>query len=389
MRLLSIEPTPSPHTMKLNVDETLPAGVRHTYTPDRKDAAPPLIRRILAIPGVKAVFRTADFLAVDRVPSGDWEEILTHIRDIFGATDVAAPDAAHGDDTAENFGEVQVFVQVFRGIPIQVRARIGDREARAGLPERFAAAVDRATRASPTLLKERRLEPWGVRYGDPEAIAREVAEEIDAAYDDDRLAELVERAARHTPEEAVRDEGSELFAPPRASAEDVEQAFKSADWKTRYAALLRWKPTPERFDLLERAIRDEHTSVRRLAAVYLSELRTPEAMRLLFEALKDPSAAVRRTVGDALSDWGDPAATGPMAEALRDPNKLVRWRAARFMYEVGDDSALEALRAAEAVEPEFEVRLQMRMAIERIERGEEASGTVWQQMTRQRKGDRS
>jgi HEAT repeat protein len=90
---------------------------------------------------------------------------------------------------------------------------------------------------------------------------------------------------------------------------------------------------------------------------------------------------VRRTAGDTLSDLGDPRAIGAMCQALRDPNKLVRWRAARFLYEVGDETALEALREAQN-DPEFEVSLQVKMALERIERGEEASGTVWQQMTR-------
>ena len=33
-------------------------------------------------------------------------------------------------------------------------------------------------------------------------------------------------------------------------------------------------------------------------------------------------------------------------------------------------------------DPEFEVRMQVRQAIERIESGGEARGTVWQQLTR-------
>ncbi|WP_368666322.1 HEAT repeat domain-containing protein [Ammoniphilus sp. CFH 90114] len=73
-------------------------------------------------------------------------------------------------------------------------------------------------------------------------------------------------------------------------------------------------------------------------------------------------------------------AIGPMSAMLNDSNKLVRWRAARFLYEVGDASALVALKEA-VHDSEFEVSLQARMAVERIERGEEASGTVWQQMT--------
>ncbi len=52
-----------------------------------------------------------------------------------------------------------------------------------------------------------------------------------------------------------------------------------------------------------------------------------------------------------------------------------------FLYETGDERALPALREARN-DPEFEVSMQVKMAIERIEQGEEANGSVWQQMTR-------
>lgn len=51
-----------------------------------------------------------------------------------------------------------------------------------------------------------------------------------------------------------------------------------------------------------------------------------------------------------------------------------------FLYELGDESALPALKQA-ADDPEFEVKMQINMAIERIEGGEEAKGSVWHQMT--------
>ncbi|BCJ85550.1 hypothetical protein skT53_05350 [Effusibacillus dendaii] len=68
-----------------------------------------------------------------------------------------------------------------------------------------------------------------------------------------------------------------------------------------------------------------------------------------------------------------------MQEALKDPSKIVRWRAARFLYEVGDKSAIPALCAAQN-DPEFEVGMQVQMAIERIENSETASENVWQRM---------
>ncbi len=60
-----------------------------------------------------------------------------------------------------------------------------------------------------------------------------------------------------------------------------------------------------------------------------------------------------------------------MIKSLKDPSKLVRWRAAMFLFELGDESAIPALKAAQD-DPEFEVAMQARLALERIEGGEEA-----------------
>jgi hypothetical protein len=378
MKLLSIEPTPSPNTMKLNVDVRLDPGVRLTYGKDTAVKAPPLIAKLLEIPGVKGVFHTSDFLAVDRKGNADWAAILDGVREAFGnAGDGGA--VAAGPST-DGFGEAHVRAQMFRGIPMQIRVRSGGQEFRAAMPERFAEAVSEA--AGSTMIRERKLEELGVRYGEPQEVLDEVQRELDAAYSAERLRDLVEQAKAAGPEAAPP-------APPAPfTGEQVKEALGSDDWRERYAALERLKPEPDDLPVVALALRDNQVSIRRLAVVYLGDLRTPETMPYLFDALKDSSAAVRRTAGDTLSDLGDPLAVGPMTEALGDKNKLVRWRAARFLYEAGDESALEALRRIAASEPEFEVRLQAEMAVARIERGEEAAGSVWQQMTRMREQER-
>lgn len=386
MKLLSVEPTPSPNSMKLNVDERWPSGRRASYTPDRIADAPEPLRGLLAIEGVKGVFRTADFIALDRKPGADWQRILAEAAKLFEAADgegAAAPTAA-GPDTA--FGEAHVLVQTYRGIPMQVRVRIGDREAaRAALPEAFSAAVREA--AGSTLIMERRLEEYGIRYGEPDEIAAEVAAELSAAYPADRLQALVDAAKAAGPVDAAAP-AAPYVRPRPLTPEELAAALDAPDWQSRYAALERTQPEPALLPLIARALRDDNSSVRRLAVVYLGDLRVPEALPHLFDALKDRTAAVRRTAGDTLSDLGDPAAVPAMIESLRDPNKLVRWRAARFLYEAGDETAVEALREA-ANDEEFEVRLQARIALERIERGEEAAGSVWQQMTALRESGRN
>ncbi|GGG63107.1 virulence factor [Paenibacillus radicis (ex Gao et al. 2016)] len=375
MKLISIEPTPSPNSMKLNVDEPLPRGLQQSYTKKEADSAPEPLRSLLAIEGVRSVFRTADFIALDRVSNADWARILAETRSLLSGGEAGA-EADTAVPSAESYGEAHVFVQMFRGIPMQVRVKTGEREARSALPPKFGEAVAEAAGAS--MIRKRRLEELGVRYGELEEIAADIVKELDAAYTEERLRALIEAAQALGP-------GEEPVVPARPaplSAEEIAERLQSPEWQVRYAALERiGNAEPELLPVLAQALSDENMSVRRLAVVYLGDLRdTPEAMPHMIEALRDKSAAVRRTAGDTLSDWGNPAATGPMIEALRDKNKLVRWRAARFLYEIGDESAIEALRLA-AQDAEFEIQLQAQMALERIERGEEAAGSVWQQMT--------
>jgi len=208
--------------------------------------------------------------------------------------------------------------------------------------------------------------------------------ELDAAYDQERLDEMVTQAEKQGEQPSPNSPEAGSAAADSALSErdvqDVSRQLDDSDWKVRYAALQRIKPTEETLPLLVKALDDANVSIRRLATVYLGDLREPFVLPYLYRALSDASAAVRRTAGDTLSDIGDPSATPAMADALRDANKLVRWRAARFLFEAGDERALEALRAARN-DAEFEVRMQINMALERIEGGTAAGGSVWQQMT--------
>lgn len=402
MKIVQVEPTPSPNSMKLTLDERLNPGVRLSYDRNSRDAAPQLLRRLLDIPGVAAVFHTADFIALDRHPKGDWPSILAAAKETLGVAEGGANAAGTGNvaaDSAEEasgYGEVNVLVQTFRSIPMQVRVLAGTEERRAALPERFLQAATEAGLASPNLIKERKLEDRGVRYGELADVLDEVVRELDAAFDDTRLRELVTQSfalgsGQQTGPAAPGNGQADASTAPEGQARPQRQqdlaaaalALRDPDWRKRYAALERLAPGPDMLPLLVSALGDEQTSMRRLAVVYIGDIREPDTLPYLLQALRDPSPVIRRTAGDCLSDRGDPAAAKAMAQALGDGSKLVRWRAARFLYEIGDESALEALRLAKD-DPEFEVRLQVRMAIERIEGGGAAQGTVWQQMARRR-----
>ncbi|MCY9164349.1 conserved virulence factor C family protein [Bacillus atrophaeus] len=375
MKIKSIEPTPSPNTMKVILTEELPAGKSNNYKPDQTEGAPPVVAEILKIEGVKGVYHVADFLAVERNARYDWKDILPQVRSAFGMENTESTESRSDQ---ESFGEVKVFVQMFSGIPMQVKLSDGEREERFGLPERFQQAILKLRSEASNVVFERTWKEQGVRFGDFTEIGHDVTEELQAAYSDERLQRLTEAAAEGKDEEKQ--------AVQRKSYRVTLEMLDDEDWKQRYAHLEQMDPTEEDIPVLAKALDDPKTSIRRQAVVNLGMIESSDVLPLLYKGLEDKTVTVRRTAGDCLSDIGDPQAIPAMIKSLSDSSKIVRWRAAMFLYEVGDESAVEALKAAED-DPEFEVSLQVKMALERIEHGEEAKGSVWKQMTESRKKD--
>lgn len=371
MKIVSIEPTPSPNTMKLNMDESLPGRETRNYNIKTKQEAPEYARELLEIDGVKGLYHVADFIALERDGKVDWQSILPQARLIFGEKQ-AGSSSADRQPVTESYGAVNVFVQMYRELPIQIKLTDEDEEKRVGLPQRFMEAAMKAGEASENMIMERKWVEQGARYGKMNEIGENVAEEINAAYDEDRLQNLITRA--------FHQEDTEESSVAKETINVTKEMLDDPDWKKRYAALDKMDPAFEDLPVLEKALGDSKMSIRRLAVVYLGMIEKPEVLPYLFRALKDKSVTVRRTAGDCLSDLGNPDAIEPMAEALKDPSRIVRWRAAMFLYEVGDESAVEALREAQE-DPEFEVSLQVKMALERINRGKAAEGSVWKQMT--------
>ena len=374
LKIKSIEPTPSPNTMKINLDKELPMGKSHNYKKDSMEGAPEIVQKVLEIEGVKGVYHVADFLAIERNAKYDWREILPFVRKAFGQDEGAESDGS-GQKIDEHFGEVKAQVQIFKGIPTQIKLTDGSEEKRYGLPEMFAKAVFEIQDPNDNYILVRKWKDFGVRYGEMEQIGLEMQEEIMAAYPLERIQEIVNQEKNPDKESAIGKQRQKVT---------LDQ-FAHPDWRKRYQLLEQMPdPTVDDLPLLEKALGDEKASIRRLAAVYLGMIEDKKALPYLYRALKDKSVTVRRTAGDCLSDLGHPEAMEAMMEALKDSSKLVRWRAAMFLYEVGDDKALPALKTAQQ-DPEFEVSLQVKLAIARIEHGEEAKGSVWKQMTEARK----
>ena len=378
MKLVSIETTPNPNSMKLNLDERLAKGIAITYTHENRGDCPAYIEKILSIPGVSSVFRVEDFMAIQRKPTAGWEDILSQARAVleYSSLNTAKPGPAETSDY--KWREVTVAVQYFRDLPMLVKVSSGSETTRLPLPERFGKAIERAMGASENMLMERKWKDEGLRYGELREVGEAVVREISAVYDEKKLRELVKRAYQPDLHEKVEANGDELG--------ELRRAFESRKWEERFAALKELgRNATAQIDsqallLIIRATKDPKMSIRRLAVVLLGLIKTPEVIAPLCEALKDEAVGVRRSAGDALTDIGDRRAIGPMVETLKDPNKLVRWRASRFLYELGDESCVPALREAQD-DGEFEVAMQIRQAIERIESGKVGQGSVWRQIT--------
>ncbi|WP_042473495.1 conserved virulence factor C family protein [Bacillus ndiopicus] len=375
MKILTIEPTPSPNSMKIVIDQELPFGKSFNYTKDNIADAPSFIQAIFTVEGVKGIYHVADFLAVERNAKFAWENILSSIRNALGENDTTN---AVENQAVDHFGEVYVHVQMFKGLPLQVKAFDSEGEVRLATGEAYAEAFQamQTKGSDENYIFLRKWVDYGVRYGDKQEVVENVLQEVWATYPTERINEIVE---------AANDKAN--YTPAPREKVTLVQLQQTEDWQQRFQ-LLDQMPDPnvEDIEMLSYALKDDQMAIRRLATVYLGMIEDEAVVPALEQALQDKSAAVRRTAGDCMSDLGLVAFEEAMIGALQDKNKLVRWRAAMFLYETGTENALQALHQA-AQDPEFEVKLQVKMAIARIEQGEEAKGSVWKQMTEVRSGD--
>lgn len=371
MKIVSIEPTPSPHSMKINLNESLPPDETYNYNEkDDLNNAPNYVQQLFALTGVKNIYRVVDFIALARHPKTPWEELLPQVREVLGTTEELSIPNVTPSVEQDGFGEVHVFIQMFLGIPMQVKLEEDDEEKRFGLPELFTNAVMDASPASTNVIMDRKWVEQHPRYGNIDEIGEEVVEELKASYDEERLRTLVNLAFQT---DKTEQSSSYYQSVPIEKLDDP-------NWKNRYAALDRLDPTIDDLDLLEKALHDQKSSIRRLATAYLGMIEDKKVLPLLYLALEDKAVNVRRTAGDCISDLGFVEATPKMITTLKDKSRLVRWRAAMYLFEVGDESAIAPLQDALG-DPEFEVRMQINMALERIQGGKEAKGSVWHQMT--------
>ncbi|WP_239739347.1 virulence factor [Mammaliicoccus sp. P-M59] len=372
MEIVRVEPTPSPNTMKIVLSFKKEDRSSNTYT-EVNDHNPEFINRILQLDGIKSVFHVMDFIAVDKRPKENWDTLLKDVTAAISGSDQEGDFAEN--QVNEHFGEVKAEVLKFKGIPYQIKLTTQEEEKRKQLPEIYIDSMLKATKDSDNVVFLRKWEDLGVRYGEVEEVLATVQEEILALYPKEKLEALVEEALT-----------SDITIPEKQFIHVDKETFEQEeDWKVKLRMLNDFPtPTEDDYPLLDVALNDEKPQVRRMAIVLLGMIESKETLPYLYKGMKDKVVSVRRTAGDCLSDLGFKEALPVMIEALEDPQKIVRWRAAMFIFDEGDETALEALKKRQD-DPAFDVKLQVQMAIERIENGEEALGSVWKQMANRKK----
>lgn len=357
--------------MKIVLDTELPQGTSHNYKKEDAETAPHPLSALLAINGIKGIYHVLNFMAVERIGKVSWESILADVQAVFNEEQGEL--AEMEEEIDDRYGEVYVHVQTYKDVPLQVKVFDSNSEERFGLSRRFIEAMEAVHSAEvENYILLRKWADYGIRYGEKEEIGQLVSQEIEAAYPEERLQEIIRQSNEGQSDSKQRGKKVSL------------DEFTVDEWETRFQ-LLDQLPDPDVSDLplLSQALSDEKMSIRRLATVYLGMIEDEAVVPYIEKALQDKSWAVRRTAGDCTSDLGFKEFEDAAIKALQDKNKLVRWRAAMYLYETGTETALPALKEAEN-DPEFEVKLQIRMAIERIAEGEDAKGSVWKQMTEAR-----
>ncbi|MGH2412648.1 MAG: virulence factor [Microcystaceae cyanobacterium] len=384
MKLSSLETTPNPNCMKLNLDEQIvekPVSLQRGQTLEN---LPDAVKQVLEIEGVREAFLASNFITLTRQSHIDWPPILQQAARLLGVTENADTERLtppEGSDmttpaqTSQNLGEVEIAVLVFRGLPGQVRVIGAEAQARVNLPARFNETLQHVLNLTgANYVQERNWEAYPPRHGQPDEVAKMVADEVASLIDEEELVRL-EKAALVN---------SFLAAPTskKTSQEDLLAQLNSSDWKPRLQAIQKLEINAETFPVIVNALDDEKAAIRRWAAALLGASASPEAVEPLSRVvLKDPSVVVRRTAGDALSDLGKEQAIPTLCKALEDGSKLVRWRAARFLKEMGDETALAALQTAQERESEFDVRLEIEAAFERIAGGGERQLPMWMRLS--------
>ena len=83
MKIMLIEGTPNPNSMRVVFDSELPAGKSYNYRKRDAETAIEPAASLLKIEGINGIYHVMNFMAIEKDPDVEWENILPSIESII------------------------------------------------------------------------------------------------------------------------------------------------------------------------------------------------------------------------------------------------------------------------------------------------------------------
>lgn len=80
MKILSIERTPNPNSMRVVFDTELPSGESFNYRKSDADQAQEPAASILKLDGIEGIYHVMNFMAVEKSGDVEWEVLVPFIE---------------------------------------------------------------------------------------------------------------------------------------------------------------------------------------------------------------------------------------------------------------------------------------------------------------------
>jgi hypothetical protein len=83
MKIISIEATPNPNSMRVVFDTELPSGTSHNYRKSDAEKASEPAASLLKVDGINGIYHVMNFMAIEKDPGVEWEEILAKVETVI------------------------------------------------------------------------------------------------------------------------------------------------------------------------------------------------------------------------------------------------------------------------------------------------------------------
>jgi hypothetical protein len=77
---IDVQATPNPNSLKFTLNRVVVEKGSQSFFRQEQAEVSPLGRQLFAIPGVRSVFMTSNFVSIGREPARDWNEIVPKVQ---------------------------------------------------------------------------------------------------------------------------------------------------------------------------------------------------------------------------------------------------------------------------------------------------------------------